>query len=154
MTMSDKCILAFCRLGPAGLSPKAPGTCGTAVACLLAPLLFLPFSLTGRAAILVAVFFAGAWAATRAERILGRKDPGEVVIDELAGVWLVLLPIASPHWWEIAAAFVLFRIFDIWKPWPVHASESWLPDGYGIMIDDILAGCWALLCLNLVRMCV
>ena len=96
MSFFDKLILSFCRLGVAGLDPKAPGTWGTAIACLLAPYIFLPLSLPWRAALLVAIFVLGGLAATRAEHLLARKDPGEVVIDELVGVWLVLLPFESP----------------------------------------------------------
>ena len=146
MRFRDACILAFCRLGVAGLAPKAPGTWGTALACLLAPFLFLPLGMGGRALVLLLLFVLGALAATCAEKLLGRKDPGEVVIDELVGVWLVLLPFAEPGFWLVAAAFVFFRIFDIAKPWPVRASENWLPDGFGVMLDDVLAGLWALLC--------
>ncbi|MGE9986552.1 phosphatidylglycerophosphatase A family protein [Desulfovibrio sp. SGI.169] len=146
MRFQDACILAFCRLGVAGLAPKAPGTWGTALACLLAPFLFLPLGMGGRVLLLLSLFVLGALAATRAEKLLNRKDPGEVVIDELVGVWLVLLPFADPGFWLAAAAFGFFRIFDIAKPWPVRASERWLPDGFGVMLDDALAGCWALLC--------
>ncbi|MEG1609649.1 MAG: phosphatidylglycerophosphatase A, partial [Bilophila sp.] len=82
-------------------------------------------------------------------RLLGRKDPGEIVIDELLGLWLVLLPFPNPDWVRIGAAFLLFRLFDMTKPWPVRASENWLPDGYGVMLDDVLAGVQALLVLLL-----
>lgn len=150
--MYDKSVLFFCRLGFAGLSPKAPGTAGTAVACLLAPFFFIPLGISGRLVILLALFILGSLAATKAERILQQKDPGQVVIDELVGVWLVLLPIASPTVWTIVGAFVLFRIFDIAKPWPVKASENWLPAGWGIMIDDVIAGLYALLCLQICRL--
>lgn len=150
--MYDKSVLFFCRLGFAGLSPKAPGTAGTAVACLLAPFFFIPLGISGRLVILLALFILGSLAATKAERILQQKDPGQVVIDELVGVWLVLLPIASPTVWSIVGAFVLFRIFDIAKPWPVKASENWLPAGWGIMIDDVIAGLYALLCLQICRL--
>ena len=148
MRFRDKCVLAFCRLGVAGLAPKAPGTWGTAVACLLAPFCFLPLSFGWRLVLLAALFVAGGLAASRAEVLLGRKDPGQVVIDELVGVWLVLLPFAHPGFWTILSAFVCFRIFDISKPWPVRASENWLPGGFGVMIDDVLAGLWALLCVT------
>ena len=139
MSFFDKLILSFCRMGVAGLDPKAPGTWGTAIACLLAPYIFLPLSLPWRAVLLVVIFVVGGLASTRAEHLLERKDPGEVVIDELVGVWLVL------------AAFAFFRLFDICKPWPVRASENWLPAGFGIMIDDVVAGVWALLCVALLR---
>ncbi len=149
--MKKRLVLAFCRLGLAGCSPKAPGTVGTALACVLAPFCFIPLSISGRCSVLIAIFVLGALAATRAEKILGQKDPGQVVIDELVGVWLVLTPISAPTVWEYFGAFVLFRIFDIAKPWPVKSSENWLPDGWGIMIDDVVAGCWALLCLEACR---
>ena len=90
MRLMDQITLYFCRLGVAGLDPKAPGTWGTAMACLLAPYIFLPLHFWMRLVVLVVLFFLGAVAATRAETLLGRKDPGEVVIDELVGVWLVL----------------------------------------------------------------
>lgn len=145
----DAFILAVCRLGFAGLSPIMPGTCGSALAALLAPFLFLPLPLWARAVVLVLVFWLGGMAATRVEQLLGRKDPGEIVIDELLGMWLVLLPFTRPGWGTIGLAFLLFRVFDMWKPWPVHASESWLPDGYGVMIDDVMAGLQALLVMGL-----
>ena len=152
MTRFDKIILIFCRLGPAGLAPWAPGTWGSALACLLAPFLFLPLSFGWRLFVLALIFVAGSLAATRAERLLGRKDPGEVVIDELLGVWLTLLPFEKPGLLLIVMAFALFRFFDIRKPWPVRASENWLPDGFGVMLDDVLAALWALLCLGGLRL--
>ena len=121
----DKLILAFCRLGFAGLSPIMPGTCGSALAAVLAPFLFIPLPFVARIVVLVLVFWIGGMAATRGEQILGYKDPGEIVIDEL---------------------------FDMRKPWPVHASESWLPGGYGIMIDDVMAGLQALLVMWLLQL--
>lgn len=148
-TLQDEITLAFCRLGVAGLAPKAPGTWGTLVGCLLAPFLFFPLDYIGRAAMLVALFVLGSLAATRAEKILGQKDPGQVVIDELVGIWLVFLPYAKPTFWLLLAGFIFFRIFDIFKPWPIKASEYWLPDGFGVMIDDVVAGLWALLCVQI-----
>lgn len=149
MRCRDAWILAFCRLGVAGLAPRAPGTWGTALACLLAPFVFLPLSPGWRAVLLALLFVLGGLAASRAETLLGRKDPGEVVIDELVGVWLVLLPFERPGFWLVLAAFAFFRLFDIAKPWPVRASEDWLPAGFGVMLDDVLAGLWALLCVGL-----
>ena len=153
MSFWNTCILAYCRLGIAGLSPKAPGTAGSALAALLAPLIFLPLPLWGRLLFLAVIFVTGGLAATRAEILLGRTDPGEVVIDELAGVWIALLPLGAGQWsWPgLVWAFALFRLFDIWKPWPVHASENWLPAGWGIMLDDILAGRMAMCCMLVLR---
>ena len=139
--------LGFCRLGVAGLAPKAPGTWGSALAAVLAPLYFLPLSLPWRFAVLALVFVLGSLAGTRAERLLQQKDPGQVVVDELLGMWLTLAPFAVVTLPMLVAGFVLFRLFDIWKPWPVRQSEDWMPGGWGIMLDDVLAGLWAMLCL-------
>lgn len=143
-SFGDECVLAFCRLGVAGLAPWAPGTWGSALGCILAPWLFLPLGFGARLALLALVFALGGLAAGRAEKILGQRDPGQVVIDELLGVWIALLPFAAPGFWIIFSAFVLFRIFDIIKPWPVSASEYWLPGGFGVMLDDAVAGLLAL----------
>lgn len=145
MRLVDQSILFFCRLGIAGLAPKAPGTWGTALACLLAPWLYLPLGFGARLFLLMLIFMTGALAASRAERLLGQTDPGQVVIDELLGVWLTLLPFAVVDLWLMFTAFLLFRFFDIAKPWPVRASENWLPAGFGIMLDDVFAGLWAML---------
>lgn len=147
----DRLILAFCRVEPAGLSPKAPGTMGSLVAILLAPFIFLPFSLPVRAIILLMLFFIGGMACTRAEKLLGKKDPGSIVIDEVLGQWVAIFPYVSLAWWELAIAFALFRLFDISKPWPVKASETWMKAGYGIMIDDFFAGLYALAGLHLLK---
>ena len=124
-----------------------------ALAALLAPLIFLPLPLWGRLLFLAVIVVTGGLAATQAEILLGRTDPGEVVIDELAGVWIALLPLGAGQWsWAgLVWAFALFRLFDIWKPWPVHASESWLPAGWGIMLDDILAGLMTMCCMLVLR---
>ncbi len=145
-TFIDTLSLWFCRLGFAGLSPVMPGTCGTFVAALLAPFVFLPLPIWLRGVVLLLLFFLGGMAANRAERVLGRSDPGEVVIDELIGLWIVLLPFKEPSWQLMLCAFVLFRFFDMAKPWPVNVSETWLDGGFGIMIDDVVAGVMALAC--------
>ena len=139
--------LGYCRLGVAGLAPKAPGTWGSALAAVLAPLYFLPLDMTGRVLVLAVVFITGSLAATRAEKLLGCKDPSQVVVDELLGMWLTLLPFASVSLSMLVAGFVLFRLFDICKPWPVSASEHWMRDGYGVMLDDAVAGGMAMVCL-------
>ncbi|MBQ1420233.1 MAG: phosphatidylglycerophosphatase A, partial [Desulfovibrio sp.] len=106
--------------------------------------------LAGRLFLLAAVFVAGSLAATRAEDLLGKKDPGEVVIDELVGAWIAILPFAF-SWTLMLCAFVLFRFFDILKPWPVKASENWLPAGWGVMVDDVVGGVMAMICLCLLK---
>jgi phosphatidylglycerophosphatase A len=81
-------------------------------------------------------------AATIVAREAGREDPGFVVIDEVAGQWIALIAM-RPDWKHAALALVLFRVFDIWKPWPVRRLED-LPEGTGIMLDDVAAGVLAL----------
>ncbi len=150
-TFTDELCLQVSRLGPCGLSPKAPGTVGSAAAALTAPLFFLPLPLHWRILVLAALFILGSLAATRAETLLGRKDPGEVVVDELFGQWLTLLPFSDLGWGWIIIGFGLFRLFDILKPCPVRNAEHWLPAGWGVMIDDGIAGMYALLCLGALR---
>lgn len=140
---ADRTVLNLATLWLAGRAPKAPGTWGSLVSVFLAVPLFLPLAIWARVLVLVFVFFLGAWAATRSEKMLGLKDPGCVVIDELLGQWVTYLPFAVLSPLEMALGFGLFRLFDIAKPWPVKASEKWLPAGYGIMIDDLFAGCYA-----------
>ena len=152
MTPWEKIVLCYSRVCGAGLCPAGPGTAGSAVAAIAAHWLFLPLPIPARLAVVIGIFLTGALAAGMAERLLGRSDPGEVVIDELLGVWLVLLPFQESDWRLLLAAFVFFRIFDIWKPGPIHASENWLPGGYGIMIDDVMAAIPALLCVSVLRL--
>jgi len=143
----DALALAFARLWPLGRVPLAPGTIGSALAAVLAPFLFLPLSNWGRATVLGCLCILGVLASGRAEELTGVTDPGQVIIDELAGQWLTYLPFAVLSPPELLAGFVLFRTFDILKPWPVRASERWLPGGFGIMADDLLAAMYAAFCL-------
>ncbi|MDR2695162.1 MAG: phosphatidylglycerophosphatase A [Deltaproteobacteria bacterium] len=145
LSLADRFCLHASRLWIVGRAPVMPGTCSSAVALLLAPVLFLPLSFAERCALLVALFLAGSLLTNRAERILGVQDPPELCIDEVPGMWLALVPFEDPSPGLMLAAFVLFRIFDIAKPWPVSASEDWLPGGFGIMLDDIVAGFLAML---------
>ena len=92
------------------------------------------------------VTMVGIWAASRTERVLQKKDPSIVVIDEVAGQMIALLswPFLAHSGWTIISAFVLFRLFDIWKPYPIRRLEA-LESGLGIMADDVLAGVYALI---------
>ena len=92
------------------------------------------------------VTMVGIWAGTRAERLIQKKDPSIVVIDEVAGQMIALLsgPLWLHTWWSIFSAFILFRLFDIWKPYPIRRLEK-LESGLGIMADDVLAGAYALI---------
>ena len=133
----------------AGLGKPGPGTWGSvatvllwsAVAFLAHPATATLFAVT--AAIIVLSTALGVPAATIAARESGRKDPGFVVIDEVAGQAIALLgAVAHPTWQHILAALVLFRIFDITKPFPVRQLEK-LPEGWGIVFDDLAAGLYA-----------
>ena len=102
-------------------------------------------------ALVFGLTMAGVWAATRVEKVSGRKDPGIVVIDEVAGQLIALLFIPFFMWWKwqlIVVGFLLFRAFDIWKPYPIRRLEA-LPAGLGIMADDVLAGVYAATLLSL-----
>lgn len=91
----------------------------------------------------------GIWAASRTEQVLGRKDPGIVVVDEVVGQLIAFLFVPfNSGWWVIITGFVAFRLFDIWKPYPIRRLES-LESGLGIMADDVLAGIYAAILMSL-----
>jgi phosphatidylglycerophosphatase A len=118
----------------------APGTAGSLVT--LIALWLIPFNRLALVGTLVAVTALGMWAASRVERVLGAKDPGVIVIDEVAGMLLsvLTLPRTIP---VLLTAFFLFRLFDIWKPFPARESQSF-SGGLGVMLDDLIAGVYAL----------
>ena len=123
--------------------PLAPGTFGSAVGI---GVFLLLQSWPVQLAAIVVITFAGIWAATRTEQILGLKDPGKVVVDEVAGQMIALLPLSifslGKGW--IIVSFILFRLFDIFKPYPARRFEA-LRSGLGIMADDLVAGFYAAL---------
>jgi phosphatidylglycerophosphatase A len=133
-----------------GYSPVAPGTAGSAGAILVAVLLqryagCVPWHF-GLLAVLL--FGPAVWAADVTARVVKRKDPGLVVVDEVVGQWLTLAGAATLNWKTYLAAFLLFRFFDIWKPPPVRQLEA-LPGGWGINADDAMAGVYGALVLFL-----
>ncbi len=132
--------LAVASVGGAGYAPIASGTVGSFVAAIA--LWLIPFSPTALLATLVVVTIAGVWAGSRVERALDAKDPGVIVIDEVAGMFLAVLflPRTLP---VLASAFLLFRLFDIWKPYPARQIQA-LHGGLGVMLDDLIAGAYAL----------
>ena len=127
----------------AGRLPVAPGSWGSLAALPLAWLIVWLGGWTALAAATLLVFLVGWWAADRVVAEAGIADPGWVVIDEVAGQWLTLL-FVPPGLKAYAAGFVLFRLFDIAKPWPVSWADRRIGGGLGVMIDDILAGLYAL----------
>ena len=130
-----------------GRVPLAPGTAGT----LGAVPLYLLLRPAGPAAVGLAALVltaVGVWAASVVVADSGKKDPQQVVIDEVAGV-LVTFTAASPNWQGTCAGIVLFRIFDQFKPWPARDFERKLRGGWGVVMDDIAAGLWGALVLTL-----
>lgn len=144
---------AVATVGGVGLMRPAPGTWGSAAALPLGWLAMLggPVFFTG---LTVAVSALGWWAIARATRGSADHDPSEIVVDELAGQWVALLPLAwgaaragvpvEALWPGWLAAFVLFRLFDIWKPGPVGWADR-RADPLGVMLDDVIAGALAAL---------
>jgi phosphatidylglycerophosphatase A len=127
-----------------GLAPKAPGTFGALGALAVAWPLASFYGWAGWhfAAAAIAVSIPGIWAASQVERASGREDPQRVVVDEVAGQWLTLAALPAGDWYWWLAALLLFRIFDITKPFPVRQLER-LPGGLGVIADDLMAGLWA-----------
>ncbi len=133
-----------------GYFPWGPGTAGSLAAVLIAAALHSWFGV-GRSglAVLVLVFvLPGIWASTRTARILNTEDPGLVVVDEVLGQWLTLLGASTLNWKTFLAGFLLFRLFDIWKPWPIRRLEN-LPEGTGIVVDDLGAGAYGAIVLTI-----
>ena len=149
---SDYLALAIATCG-VGYLPVAPGTFGSLVGVgvffLLMRItpagLFVPQLVLS----IVVITFAGIWAATRTEEITGRKDPGKVVVDEVAGQLIALFPLTlfSVGPWAVIVSFILFRFFDIVKPYPAGKLEG-LKGGAGIMCDDLVAGAYAAVTLS------
>lgn len=137
-----------CGLG-SGLTPKAQGTFGS-LAALLPWLLLRDLSVTAWLAIVVVAFAVGVWACGVAGRILGLDDHRSLVWDEFVGQWIALLPALLAPWWAVVAGFVLFRLFDVWKPWPIGWLDRRVKGGAGVMLDDVIAGIFAAVVLFLI----
>jgi len=137
-------LRGFTSVGYVGLIPGAPGTYGSLITLPIA--YYWSTQVTANpfitAALLLVITLLGVVASNRVSASLGVEDPGEIVIDELVGQWIAVLAIPA-HWGFWLAAFILFRIFDIWKPWIIDKSQQ-LPGGIGVMMDDVLAGLLAL----------
>ncbi len=146
MQLIRRDLLKFCRdpvnllalgLG-SGLARRAPGTFGT-----LAGLPFLPvfglIGLPGALLLLLLTAVVGVFICAHASRVMGLDDPGCIVWDEMVGLWVTLfaLPLSLP---VVIGGFVLFRLFDIFKPWPISWCDRHIKGGLGIMVDDLLAG--------------
>jgi phosphatidylglycerophosphatase A len=123
-----------------GLAPIAPGTFGSAGALVAVPLwLAMGWAPWTLAVLALALTPFSIWSATLTAKSAGRKDPGMVVVDEVLGQWITLAGAATLDLKTVIAGFFLFRLLDIVKPWPARQFES-LPDGTGIVADDLMAG--------------
>jgi phosphatidylglycerophosphatase A len=156
----DRLILLLAQGFGLGRSPVAPGTFGSLLGVAWFAVLVWTGSWMGFAIGLLAGLALSVWASGQAERILGKHDPGSVVLDEITALplayigWLVKLAVADGHFpelstvfsarhvWPVVFGFALFRLFDVWKPWPIRQTQS-LPGGWGVTTDDVLAAAWA-----------
>jgi len=127
-----------------GLAPKAPGTAGTVVGVILYVLLLASLPLWVYIAVVAGALLLGVAVSQRVTRQLGVEDHQGIVWDEVVGVWVTLAfmhPVSSWVW--LVAAFLLFRVFDILKPWPIRTLDQRVKGGLGVMLDDVLAGVYA-----------
>ena len=132
----------FLALGfGSGLAPVAPGTFGSVVGAMAA-LLVQPFPLPAKLAVIALTFLAGVWICGESARRLGVHDHPGIVWDEIVGM-LITMAFAPAGWPWLVAGFVLFRFFDILKPWPIRKLDHGMDGGLGIMLDDVLAGVYA-----------
>jgi phosphatidylglycerophosphatase A len=130
-----------CGFG-SGLTPVAQGTFGSLASIL--PWLWLRHqSLSLNLVVIVIGFAIGVWACDIAGRMLGVDDHRSLVWDEFIGQWIALLPALLAPWWAVVAGFALFRLFDVWKPWPIRWLDQHLKGGLGVMVDDVIAGIFA-----------
>ena len=138
--LTDRLAFAIATVGGAGLAPVAPGTAGSLFAAFL--LWLIPFSTFSLGVTLVGVILAGVWAGDRIERLSGRKDPGLIVIDEVAGMMLSVIVLPRTVGVLLMALFC-FRVLDIVKPFPAKQAQI-LRGGLGVMVDDLIAGVYTL----------
>ena len=142
----NQLALLVASFGYVGFFPFAPGTAGSLAALALFAVVRWIGVPAFEVGVILAVLVLGIWAANGAERALGRKDPGQVVIDEVLGmlITLALLPVSLTG---VFVGFLLFRLFDVVKPYPAGRLEH-LPGGYGIMLDDAMAGVYSYIVLR------
>ena len=120
-----------------GHSPLAPGTAGTAVGVIIfLPILSMPLSF--QIGFVILSFFLGVWITARVASDMGIKDPPEIVFDEFVGIWVALL--GMKNLFLIVPAFIVFRLLDIFNPWPISFFDREIRGGWGIMLDDLVAG--------------
>lgn len=149
MTWPER-LITFCGVGfGSGLLPKAPGTFGSAFALLFIPIwLGLGFYSSVLAILIMSVL--GIYICGKTAQLMGVHDDGRIVWDEFAGQSITFLPLVylgQMSWLWAIIGFALFRLFDVWKPWPIRVIDRQVGGGFGIMFDDIIAGIWAAICI-------
>ena len=149
---SGKTALTLSTWFGSGLLPLAPGTFGT-IAAIPPAVLFAYLGVVYTVLFLIFIVPVALWASERSRNLLGRDDPPEVVIDEVTGFLLAifLLPLS---WVSLISGFLLFRIFDVWKPFPIGTIDRKLRSGIGIVLDDVLAGVYANICVRVLLVCI
>ncbi|MEW6775250.1 MAG: phosphatidylglycerophosphatase A [Bdellovibrionota bacterium] len=143
---TERFAVLVASLGGAGYVPKAPGTMGTLVSIPLVYYGMGPLSLVGRLLLVAAATALAVWSAGVAVRVWGEEDCPRIVVDEMAGFMISLIPFPIQAG-TILAAFALFRLFDIAKPWPCRQIDRNMEGGAGVVFDDLAAGVYTLLSL-------
>lgn len=138
--------------GGCGYFPKAPGTAGSLGGVAVAWLLVGPVGWPAASLVVaaLALLLPAVWASSQACRYWQAEDPQQVVVDEVLGQWVTLAAAPPGQWRYWLAGFVLFRVFDIWKPFPARAAER-LPAGWGVVADDLVAGTYGVVVLVVLR---
>ncbi len=136
--LADPAVLVA-TVGGIGLIPIAPGTWGSLAALPVGWLVMNGLGVAGLLAAIAVIFALGVWASGRHEAHAGEHDPDSCVIDEVAGQ-LIVVAALPPDPWFLVGGFVMFRLFDIIKPWPASLVDRRVPGGLGIMLDDVVAG--------------
>lgn len=151
---ADRLALLIATSLGAGFSPIAPGTAGSVVSVGVWLALYHGYPTALHLSVhliwLWGLLLAGVWACTRLESYFGKVDPQQAVVDEVVGQQIAYLGLVALDWRVLLLGFVLFRLFDIWKPYPIRKLEH-LKGGVGIMLDDVLAGFYAFIVLFAVR---
>lgn len=136
-----------CGFG-SGLAAKAPGTFGS-LAAIVPWLLLRELPLPLYMFTLLVCFSLGVWVCQAAGQALAVADHRAIVWDEFVGMWIALIPaLLAPSWWSVVVGFALFRLFDVWKPWPIGWLDRRLKGGMGVMLDDVVAGVFAAIVLQ------
>ncbi|ATO19220.1 phosphatidylglycerophosphatase A [Acinetobacter sp. LoGeW2-3] len=143
-------LIVCCGVGfGSGLLPKAPGTFGSAFALLFVPI-WLAIGFLNSILAIILMSILGIYICGQTAKVMGVHDDGRIVWDEFAGQSITFLPLiylGLMNWIWIIIGFALFRLFDVWKPWPIRVIDRQVGGGFGIMFDDIVAGIWAAICI-------